>query len=168
MNSNDFVQAVTELVETYIENHARFDSDPQIRVNPVTFAVGLINGSEMQDEIADSVETVEDAAGAQGEASENATDYQVKQNPDFYAVSTLLTTSPTGVKAPDKDAINRMHQSTSKFRLRQLLSVSFTRMPNFHASTLNKSPLETKNVTGGLRGARSGTRTRTAAMAKGF
>ena len=90
MDSKDFKRVLTDMVQEYIDNFDRFDSNPQLRVNPVTFRVDLVNGSDMMSEIEDSDEAVEDAAASQGMESDDATDYQVKQNPDFYPVKRLL------------------------------------------------------------------------------
>lgn len=106
MTRDEFTAAVTRLVQEYIDNFERFDSDPQIRVNPVTLAVGIVNGSEMFAEIEDSDEAVESAAGAQGDESEADTDYQVRQNPDFYALRQLLRHEEGGKTVPDAYAIN--------------------------------------------------------------
>lgn len=90
MDSKDFKRILTDRVQEYIDNFDRFDSNPQLRVNPVSHMVDLVNGSDMLSEIEDSDEAIEDAAASQGMESDDATDYQVKQNPDFYPVKRLL------------------------------------------------------------------------------
>lgn len=90
MTSKEFKRVLTDRVQEYIDNFDRLDSNPQLRVNPVSYMVELVNGSEMFSEIEDSDEAVEDAAASQGMESDDATDYQVEQNPDFYPVKKLL------------------------------------------------------------------------------
>lgn len=95
MKREEFETAVTEAVGLYLDDKNNFDSNAQLRVDPSTLEIEIVNGSDMLAEIEDSNEAVEDAAGAQGAANEEATEFQVKQNPDFYAMSTL--TGPNGV-----------------------------------------------------------------------
>ena len=90
MDSKGFKHRLTESVQEYIDNFDRFDSNPQLRVNPVSLRVDLVNGSDLFAEIEDSDEAIEDAAASQGMESDEATDFQVKQNPDFYPVKKLL------------------------------------------------------------------------------
>lgn len=105
MTRENFIDTVTYLVKEYMNDFSDFDSNPQIRVNPATLGLRLINGSEMLDELADSDERVEDAAGAQGAASEVATDFQVTYNPDFYPVKDLLKVEKGKPTVPDTVAI---------------------------------------------------------------
>lgn len=88
--------SIDKLVQEYIDNWDLYDSNPQIRVNPEMKTATLVDGSDMQEEIEDSDEAIENAAGAQGAETEDADDYQVMQNPDFYPVKTLLTTNNKG------------------------------------------------------------------------
>lgn len=88
--------SIYKLVQEYIDNWDLYDSNPQIRVNPEMKTATLVNGSDMQEEIEDSDEAIENAGGAQGAETEDADDYQVMQNPDFYPVKTLLTTNKKG------------------------------------------------------------------------
>lgn len=90
MDSKQFKGILTDAVQMYIDNFDRFDSNPQLRVNPVSYRVDLVNGSDLINEIEDSNEAVEDAAASQGMESNDATEYQAKQNPDFYPVKKLL------------------------------------------------------------------------------
>lgn len=90
MDKENFKKILKDAVQEYIDNFDRFDSNPQIRINPESLTVALVNGSDMIAEIEDSDEAVEDAAHAQGMADQEASDYQVKQNPDFYPVKKLL------------------------------------------------------------------------------
>lgn len=102
MTREDFIKDITAKVQLYIDNFDRFDSNPQLRINPFNLHSELVNGSDLYAEIEDSDEAVENASAAVGGASEEYTDYQVKQNPDFYPVKKLLQATkdsdvPSGV-----------------------------------------------------------------------
>lgn len=97
--------SITRLVNEYIENFDRFDSNPQIRINPVRKTATLVNGSDMEAEIEDNDEAIENAAAADGLATEDAADYQSSRNPDFYAIKSLLQVSPSGATIPAPAAI---------------------------------------------------------------
>lgn len=105
MRQDEFNAIVTRLVQEYIDNFDRYDSDPQIRVNPVTFELGIVNDREMFAEIEQADEDLEDAASAQGEETEADTDFQVKQTPDFYPIRKLLKPIGDGKAVPDAEAI---------------------------------------------------------------
>lgn len=106
MNRKEFTDAVTGMVKIYLDNTYSFDENPQLRVNPVTFDMTIVNGSDMLAEIEDNNEAVEDAAGAEGDADEAATDMQVKQNPDFYSVKRLIRTTDGAPSTPDEARID--------------------------------------------------------------
>ncbi|MCH5232417.1 MAG: hypothetical protein J1E78_02180 [Muribaculaceae bacterium] len=103
-----FVKAINDLVQEYIDNFDRFDENPQIRVNPELLYVEAINGSAMLEGIGDSDEAIEDAAYAQGDETESASDYQAKQNPDFYPLKQLLKAAGPNSSEPDKDKIEKI------------------------------------------------------------
>lgn len=96
---------ITRLVNEYIENFDRFDSNPQIRINPATLAASLVNGRDMAAAVEDSDEAVEDAAAAEGLETEDAADFQAAQNPVFVAVKSLLKTTHSGTVVPSAAAI---------------------------------------------------------------
>lgn len=100
MKREEFVKAVTDLVQRYIDNFDLFDSDPQLRVNPASLEMSLVNSSEMRTAIEYSDEALEEAAASQGATYEDSTDLQVRQNPDFYPLRTLLTPHPAPGFAP--------------------------------------------------------------------
>lgn len=104
MAQKELADKIYDLVKEYIENFDRFDSNPQIRVNPDSLQVELVNGSDFRAEIEDSDEAVENAAIAQGMETQESSEYQVKQNPDFYSVKKLLKAAGD-TDVPDKDAI---------------------------------------------------------------
>lgn len=108
MTREEFIKTVDTLVERYIENADSFDLNPQLRINPATFDMTIVNSSDMLDEIEDSNEAIEDAAAAERAATEEYTDYQVSRNPDFYAVNSLTKTSADGKTSPDSNAIAKV------------------------------------------------------------
>lgn len=108
MERETFVKAVTDLVQEYIDNWDRFDSNPQIRVNPELLYVEAIDGRAMLEGIGDSDEAIEDATYAHGDESMSATDYQAKENPDFYPIKDLIKPAGHNVSVPDPDAINKL------------------------------------------------------------
>lgn len=107
MDKKEFEAAVTTAVQTYIDNFDRFEPNPQIRVNPVTYFVEPMSGNDFFKEIEDSDEAIENAAYADGMATETADDYQVSQNPDFYPVKNLVKTVAGNV-IPDPEAIGKI------------------------------------------------------------
>lgn len=113
MKRNEFIKAVTDLVQEYIDNFDRFDSNPQIRVNPELLYVEAIDGNAMLEGIGDSDEAIEDAAYAHGDESMSATDYQAKENPDFYPIKTLLKVSGPHSSVPDPEAIAKLADNYS-------------------------------------------------------
>ena len=100
-----FIKAVTDLVQEYIDNWDRFDSNPQIRVNPELLYVEAIDGSAMLEGLGDSEEAFEDAAYAQGDETMSASDFQEKQDPDFYPIKDLLKQVGHNLSVPDSDKI---------------------------------------------------------------
>lgn len=107
MTREEFKKAIEDNINLYINNFYRFDSNPQLRVNPDTLGVTLVNGSDMLAEIADNDEALEAAAASHGMANQEASDYQVTRNPDFYSVKKLL--EPSGDKSiPNGAAIKRI------------------------------------------------------------
>ncbi len=104
MKREEFIERVKHLVSLYIENDNLFDQSPQLRVNPVALEMTIVNGGDIASDIADSEEIVEAAAGSDRPADEDADDFQVAQNPDFYPVKELITTID-GKRQPAKRAI---------------------------------------------------------------
>ena len=103
-----FVKAIADLVKEYIDNFDRFDENPQIRVNPELLYVEAINGNAMLEGIGDSEETFEDAAYAHGDESMSATDFQEKQDPDFYPIKDLLKPTGDHSSMPDIEKIEKI------------------------------------------------------------
>ena len=103
-----FVKAVADLVQEYIDNWDRFDSNPQIRVNPELLYVEAIDGSAMLEGLGDSEEAFEDAAAAHGDESMSDTDFQEKQDPDFYPIKELIKPLDHNLSVPDNDKIEKI------------------------------------------------------------
>lgn len=105
MTRDQFLSLVLKAVELYMGSFEQYDGNPQIKVNPATLAIQLVNGSEMLTDIEYSDEAIEEAAGAQTPEYEDAMDAQARQNPDFYAVKKLLKKNASGEAEPDTAAI---------------------------------------------------------------
>ncbi len=106
MTRDKLIDKITSLLDVYVDNIDSFDHNPQLRVNPVSFDLTIVNGRDMLKEIEDSNEAIEDAASADGAETEDSSDYQVKQNPDFYSVKKLVKEDCYGKFIPDKKAIS--------------------------------------------------------------
>lgn len=103
-----FVKAVTDLVQEYIDNWDRFDANPQIRVNPELLYVEAIDGKAMLEGIGDSEEAFEDAAYAQGDETMSASDFQEKEDPDFYPIKDLIKPAGHNLSVPDLEKIEKI------------------------------------------------------------
>ncbi|MCM1449948.1 MAG: hypothetical protein NC082_06370 [Clostridiales bacterium] len=108
MTKEDLRKAINRCVNAYIEDYDVLGPDMQLCVYPETYEAILMSESDMFKEIAYANEALEAAAGAQGLESQESSDYQVKQNPDFYPMSTLVTYSDDGHLLPDRAAIDRL------------------------------------------------------------
>ena len=108
MDKNQFTENIISLISRYIEDFSSFDSNPQLCVNPVSFDATVVNGADMLKGIEYSNEAVEDAAGAEGARSEDGTDFQVRRNPDFYAIKDYLKKGADSKVAPDDDAVRTL------------------------------------------------------------
>lgn len=111
MTKSEFTDGLLTLVRDYINNTSSFDYNPQVRVNPLDHSLSIVNGSDMLAEIEASDEAIEEAAGVDGDASEDAADFQVKQNPDFYAVKKLIYLKKDGTPVPDEKAVTAIVRS---------------------------------------------------------
>ena len=105
MKKEDFVKAVTDLVQNYINNFYDYDSNPQLRVNPELKYVEIENGYAFQDDIEYSDEVIENAAYAEGDATESNDDFQASQNYDYYPVKKLLKHTGEHSAVPNAEAI---------------------------------------------------------------
>lgn len=105
MRPDELIDAIAAQVGRYLDNIAVYDQDTQLRINPLTLAVALVSSKEKQAEIAESIENVESAAGAEGAYTDDSMEYQASQNPDFYPVRTLIVVLDDGSARPYDAAI---------------------------------------------------------------
>lgn len=108
MKRNEFVNAVASMVSNYIDNFYNFDGNAHLRVNPELLTVEIENGYAQDDDIEYSDEVIENAAYAEGDATESSSDFQASQNYDYYPVSTLLKFVDDHKAIPDKEAIEKL------------------------------------------------------------
>ena len=104
MKKETFISTLTDLVRNCLNNTIGTNLNTHIRIEPTSGRITLVGTEEMLTEIANSEEAIEEAAGVEGDSSEAASDYQAKQNPDFYTVSEPIT-KRNGKVEPDKKAI---------------------------------------------------------------
>lgn len=114
MTRKEFKKSIEDNINFYINNFYRFDSNPQLRINPDSLVVTAVNGSDILSEIGDNDEALEAAAAAHGQASQEASDFQVTQNPDFYALKPLLKTTADGGTVPDPTAVENIVETYFK------------------------------------------------------
>lgn len=100
MTRDEFIAEVTRQVSTFAKYLNNYDSNPQLRVNPANYHVGLVNGTDMLDEIDNSDENIEIGAAAEDPASEDGAFNQISRNPDFYPLRKLVKDNK-----PDTEAI---------------------------------------------------------------
>lgn len=108
MKREEFVKAVTELVEKYIGDFYDYDGNAQLRVNPELLLVEIENGYAFQEDIGYSDEVIEDAAYAEGDETMSSTDYQARQNYDYYPVKDFIIVEADKTGKPDAKAIARL------------------------------------------------------------
>ncbi len=108
MTREELISAITHAVTQYVDAPEYFDANPQLRINPATLDVVAINGRDELEGIADNVEAIEDEAAAQGDETEDATDWQASQDPEFYSIKEYVITDATGKMKPDKKAIEKL------------------------------------------------------------
>lgn len=103
-----FTNSVVEVVQNYIDNFYEFDNNPILRVNPELLLVEVQNGYAFQKDIGYSDEVIEEAAYAEGDATESNTDFQAKQDYDFYKVTDFVTVGPDHKGSVNMDAVNTL------------------------------------------------------------
>ncbi|MBD5267959.1 MAG: hypothetical protein HDS41_07295 [Bacteroides sp.] len=106
MTRKELADNIAITIREYIGYSYTGKPELKLRINPVTLFVTVITEDQMLSDIADSDETIEDAAAAERAAAEDATDYQVEQNPDFYPVKNLIKIGDGGMADLDHEAIN--------------------------------------------------------------
>ena len=108
MKREEFTNSINEVVEEYIDTFYEYDKNPILRVNPDSLLVEVENGYAFQEDIGYDDEVVEEAAYAEGDATESATDNQAKQNFDFYPVREFVKVDKEGHGIVDSDAVSRL------------------------------------------------------------
>ena len=108
MKRDEFTNSVAEVVQNYIDNFYEYDKNPMLRVNPDLKLVEVENGYGFREDVGYDDEVIEEAAAAEGDASESSTDNQAKQNGDYYPVREFFTVDGEGKGSVDKAAINRL------------------------------------------------------------
>lgn len=106
MEKERFIEEMTALVREYIDDFGRWGKNAQIRVIPESRQPELCTFADREAAVEDSDEAVENAAIAEGAATEEYDDFQVTRNPDFYLVDEFYTVKE-GKGKPDKAAIRR-------------------------------------------------------------
>ena len=108
MTLEEFTDALVHAVTLYTNSPEYFDADPKLRINPATLDVVAVNGKDALSDIAYSEEAIENAAYADGDATEAASDYQASRNPDFVAIRDYVRTDNEGHLRPDKRKIETL------------------------------------------------------------
>lgn len=110
MSKEELVKAITHAVTLYVDSPEYFDANPQLRINPNTLDVVAVNGKDAYKDMAFADEAIEEAAAAQGDESEDSTDFQSSMNPDFYAIKDYVITKDDKT-LPDMKAIQSLASS---------------------------------------------------------
>ena len=106
MTRQEFSDRITDIVNNYITYYiAGRGDDPQVRVNPQSLYTDLVADRDHMLDIGYSDEALEEAAAADTESYAEAMDSQARQNPDYYAVKSLITLGKDGKPVADTGAI---------------------------------------------------------------
>ncbi|MDE5886165.1 MAG: hypothetical protein K2G90_11250 [Muribaculaceae bacterium] len=108
MTREELVKAIAHAVTLYVDAPDYFDANPQLRINPATLDVVAINGKDELEGIADNMEAIEEETLAQGDETEDAMDWQVAQNPDFYAIKDYVIKDKDGKLKVDEKAVESL------------------------------------------------------------
>lgn len=111
MTNKELIEAISHAVNLYIDSQEYFDANPQLRINPATLDVVIENGKDAYKDMAFSVEAIEEETAAQGDETEDATDFQASQNPDFYAVKDYVEKDPDGKLKINIKAVEKLANS---------------------------------------------------------
>lgn len=106
MTRKELADNIAITIREYIGYTYTGKPELKVRINPVTLFVTIITEDQMFSDIANSDETIEDAAAAERAAAQEATDYQVEQNPDFYPVKDLIRVAANGMADLNHEAID--------------------------------------------------------------
>lgn len=106
MTRQEFTDRITDIVDNYIKYYiSGRGADPQIRVNPLTLYTDLVADRDHMLDIDYSDQAIEEAAAADTETYADAMDRQARQNPDYYAVKSLIIRGSDGHAQADTAAI---------------------------------------------------------------
>lgn len=108
MTRDELSDTIAITIKEYVGHDNNNGPGLKLSINPVSLFVSVITQDEMLSDIENSNEAVEDAAAAERPELEEATDYQVEQNPDIYPVDRLLKMSATGFYDVDMDAVRKI------------------------------------------------------------
>lgn len=108
MKKDEFKEAVKGLVYVFINNQDMLGKDAHLRVNPELLTIDVVKEQDCLAGLADSEEVIEDAAYAHGAETEDASDYQASQDPDYYPMKTLVMKDAEGQSIPDDRAIEEL------------------------------------------------------------
>lgn len=108
MTKDDFIKVAVHTVQEYLNQPGAFDSNPMLRVNPESYDIEPVNGADALKDMAFAQEAIEEAAAMQGDAAEDAADFQTSRNPDFYKMSDYIRVDKDGKKVVDKRAVDRL------------------------------------------------------------
>ena len=111
MTREELIERIKHAVDQYAKAPEFFDANPQLRINPATFDVVAINGRDELEGIADNEEAIEDEAAADGAETEDATDWQAAQDPEFYSIKEYVVKDASGRLTPDVKAIEKLAAS---------------------------------------------------------
>lgn len=111
MTQEELITAINHAVTLYTNSPEYFDSNPQLRINPATLDVTIINGNDMMKGIAFSDEAIEEEALVDGDESESATDFQASQDPDFFPVKKYVRIDVHGKNVPDMKMIKKLAET---------------------------------------------------------
>ncbi len=111
MTRKELIEAISHAVTLYIDSPEYFDANPQLRINPATLDVVIENGKDAYKDMAFSEEAIEEETAAQGDETEDATDFQASQNPDFYAVKDYIEKEPDGKLKINITAVEKLAKS---------------------------------------------------------
>lgn len=108
MDKQQFIDSAVRCVKEYLAHPDRYGQNSQLQVNPETKFVSMVDGYTFMANIEHSDEAIEAAAAVDGDAAEDAGDYQASQDPDFYAVDSLLKVNADGLTVVNEKEIEKI------------------------------------------------------------
>lgn len=105
MTRQEFIDSLTQLTSQYIASATDSDADPQLAVDPQTLLITIADTYALQAAIDNADVTIENAANADDDRIDEATQEQVDALPDYYALAQMARRTPQGALVPDKARI---------------------------------------------------------------